>query len=452
MDTGAERFLEFEKWWGAFYLMTTQEIRWIVENLFIGNRLGQNTAQLEVGRQIDLKQIRAPMICFASHGDNITPVGQALNWILDTYANEREIEILGQRILFLIHEDVGHLGIFVSSKVAKKEHSQMTSTLKAIEALPPGLYEMVIEDAVGAGPEKSFAVSFARRTFADVAAHGGGRRDEPAFAAVARASEAMIETYDTCVSPIVQPLVSGETGKLIRDTSVMRTTRRVFRSSNPMMSGIPSLAQKIRAERRPVAADNPFVLAERLLADMIESNWNIWRDMREAGQELAFFAIWGSPLAIAFGRQRAFGRTHKRPEDLISLPAVQDALARIEEGGFAEALLRMLILLAHTRKDVRQDRLARSAKMLNETAPFNTMPSDVRVRKIQEQSLIVEYGGEQAIETLPQLISNQEERERALESARSIVGEPTEMAAATRAMMERLESLLSTVEMARAAQ
>ena len=185
---------------------------------------------------------------------------------------------------------------------------------------------------------------------------------------------------------------------------------------------------------------------------MIETNWNIWRDLREAGQELAFFSIWGSPWAIAYGRQRAYGRTHKRPEDLVSLPAVQDALARLEEGGYPEALLRILILLAHTRKDVREDRLARSAKMLNETEPFNSMPSELRVKKIQEQSLIVEYGGEQVIETLPQLLVTNEERERALDCARKIVGEPKEMAAATRAMMERIEGLLAPTNVVSAAQ
>ena len=264
VDTGAERFLEFERWWGAFYLMTTEEIRWIVENLFVGNRLSRNTAQLEVGRTIDLKNIRAPIVCFASHGDNITPVGQALNWILDTYANEREIEILGQRILYLIHEDVGHLGIFVSSKVAQKEHSQMTSTVKAIEALPPGLYEMVIEDAVGHGAEKSFAVSFARRSFEDVAALGGARRDEPAFAAVARASEAMLEVYDTFISPVVQQMVSSDAAKFVRDTSPMRTTRRTFASSSPAMAALPNLAEKTKENPSPRCFRQPIFVSREI--------------------------------------------------------------------------------------------------------------------------------------------------------------------------------------------
>ena len=49
-----------------------------------------------------------------------------------------------------MHEDVGHLGIFVSGKVAKKEHAQIVSVLKSIEALPPGLYGMQIAERKGA--------------------------------------------------------------------------------------------------------------------------------------------------------------------------------------------------------------------------------------------------------------------------------------------------------------
>ena len=38
IDTEPERFLEFERWWGGFFLMDRQEIKWIVENLFVGQQ------------------------------------------------------------------------------------------------------------------------------------------------------------------------------------------------------------------------------------------------------------------------------------------------------------------------------------------------------------------------------------------------------------------------------
>ncbi|MEM6492246.1 MAG: DUF3141 domain-containing protein, partial [Pseudomonadota bacterium] len=40
-DAEAERYLEFERWWGGFYFMNEAEIRWILDNLFIGNKLAR---------------------------------------------------------------------------------------------------------------------------------------------------------------------------------------------------------------------------------------------------------------------------------------------------------------------------------------------------------------------------------------------------------------------------
>ena len=144
IDDEAPRFLEFERWWGGFYLMNEEEIRWIVNNLFVGNKLSQGEARLGPGRYFDLKAIKQPIIVFASMGDNITPPQQAFNWIADIYSSTEEIKANGQTIVGLIHEDIGHLGIFVSGKVAKKEHAQIVEVLKYIQQLPPGLYGMEI--------------------------------------------------------------------------------------------------------------------------------------------------------------------------------------------------------------------------------------------------------------------------------------------------------------------
>ena len=90
----------------------------------------------------DLKDIRSPIVIFSSAGDNITPPQQALNWIADVYSSTEEIKANGQVIVGLFHESVGHLGVFVSGKVARKEYSQIVEVLKSIEQLSPGLYLM----------------------------------------------------------------------------------------------------------------------------------------------------------------------------------------------------------------------------------------------------------------------------------------------------------------------
>ena len=150
VDTEPPRFLEFERWWGGFYLMNREEIEWITRNLFVGNKLWTGETQRPGGKAFDLRDIKAPIVLFASMGDNITPPQQAFNWVADVYGSTEEIKARGQVIVGLVHEDVGHLGIFVSGKVAKKEHAQIVSVLKSIEALPPGLYGMEIDERKGA--------------------------------------------------------------------------------------------------------------------------------------------------------------------------------------------------------------------------------------------------------------------------------------------------------------
>ena len=58
-----------------------------------------------------------------------------------------------------MHQSIGHLGIFVSGKVAKKEHTQIVSVLEAIEACPPGLYGMEITELKGADGRIEYEVS-----------------------------------------------------------------------------------------------------------------------------------------------------------------------------------------------------------------------------------------------------------------------------------------------------
>jgi pimeloyl-ACP methyl ester carboxylesterase len=88
VDTEAPRFLDFERWWGGHFLLNREEIDWIVQNLFVGNRLTGNELTVDGGKyHVDLRNIRTPIIVFASWGDNITPPQQALNWIPDLYAD-----------------------------------------------------------------------------------------------------------------------------------------------------------------------------------------------------------------------------------------------------------------------------------------------------------------------------------------------------------------------------
>ena len=95
-DTEPPRFLDFERWWGGYYLMNREEIEWITRNLFVGNKLWSGEVKTGAGSGVfDLRQIRAPIVLFASMGDNITPPQQAFNWVADVYGSTDEIKARG---------------------------------------------------------------------------------------------------------------------------------------------------------------------------------------------------------------------------------------------------------------------------------------------------------------------------------------------------------------------
>ncbi|MBL8671332.1 MAG: DUF3141 domain-containing protein [Alphaproteobacteria bacterium] len=434
VDTEAPRYLEFERWWSGFYFMNEAEIRWIVENLFIGNRLTRGTAVLDDGTALDLRMIKAPIVVFASHGDDITPPQQALNWIADLYKTTNEIRARGQVIIYTLHESVGHLGIFVSSTVAMKQHRQITSVVKTIEALAPGLYEMRIERK-----DDGYHVSFEIRQIEDVLKLDDGREDEADFAPVARMSEWAAETYDMAVRPHLRRMIDRRTAEAVVKGHPLRQVQYAFSDRNPLLSGFSALADRTRQERAPAAPDNPFFLLEQAAARAVEQAWDGFRDARDAAMELTFRAIYGAPWV------RALAKRHVPPpslQDLQQYPEVKRAVERASEGGYAEAVIRMLILIAFARGSVRRDRLERSNKILTSNPPFSTMSAEERARIIHEQTLVVEFARSAAVLTLPTLVPTVAERQKALDLLLEIAGAVDDMNPPTIAMVRLLQQKL----------
>jgi len=443
-DAEAERFIGFERWWSGFYLMNEAEIRWIVENLFIGNKLQRGTATLGGRGSVDLRKIKAPIIVFASHGDDITPPQQALNWIPALYASEQEIRARGQRIIYMIHKDIGHLGIFVSAKVARTEHTRIVTTLEAIEALAPGLYEMIVEQKIGEGIDAQFVVSFAERSFADLKHLDDGHQDETPFAAVSRVSEFLVDMYEMGARPFVRASATPATAAALRAMHPMRARRTMLSDQNPAMQPVAALAAAVREGRKPAMPDNPFLQAEQLWARGVEQMFDYWKDTRDAMQELMFFALWGSPFMTSLGGSREKDvPAEEIGESLRELPEVQAALMNIDRGGYAEAVIRMLIMMAKSRGAVRQSRLERSNAILTSREPFMSMGDAKRSQVITEQTLIVDYDEPAAFAALPGLLPTPAERERAIALVEEIAGDKSEMTDATLRMLARLRDTLS---------
>jgi pimeloyl-ACP methyl ester carboxylesterase/tellurite resistance protein len=439
-------YLEFERWWSGFYFMNESEIRWVVENLFVGNKVAHGEANLDNRLHVDFRNIRAPIIVFASHGDNITPPAQALNWITDLYSNVHEIKARGQRIVYTVHDSIGHLGIFVSSSVANKQHKEISSTLQTIEALEPGLYEMSIVDVSGEGLARTYEVEFHERSIEDLAHFGDTRAEERPFAAVARLSEINSEFYKLAVRPVVRSMVSPASAKALFDTNPLRLRRYFFSDRNPAICGFGALAQAVLDNRRKVSPGNPFLQAERAFSNGMIAFWDNYRDVRDSMCEFWCNAVYGSPMMQALVPSDNLRVSETPGTDLRVIPNVHNALENIDNGGFADAVIRMLILMAHSRSAVRRDRLERSNQVLTTSEPFASLGLRTRNGIIHRQSLIVDFEPDQALATLPLLLPDPEDRQRAMDICKDIAGPESEMDERTVALLDRLSEVLDLAE------
>ena len=414
IDSEPPRFLEFERWWGGFYLFNEEEIRWIVNNLFVGNKLSSGEARLGPGRYFDLKSIKQPIIVFASMGDNITPPQQAFNWIADVYSSTEEIKANGQTIVGLLHKDVGHLGIFVSGQVAKKEHAQIVEVLNYIQQLPPGLYGMHIEDHLQPDGEITYEVTLKERQVEDLRAlQKYDRVDEKPFEAVAALSELSERAYSLLARPFVRQMMPEWFAKTLRDFHPLRVQYWALSDKNPLLWPLSHVAEMVKVNRRPRAGDNENVKLETFASDYVSACLDLYRDLRDASAEAAFFEVYGNMMSLQMADEREEIR-RKGKFDPRSIPAVREVLDTIEQGSAVEGLARIAMLIGKAGSGHRRlSQMQKAREILSPHDEIAHLSEDERRRLLQEETIVVEFEPERAKRSLPKLLRTATDRRRA---------------------------------------
>lgn len=435
VDTEARRYLGFERWWGGHVNLNADEIRFIVDELFIGNKLASGEIVTRDGMRVDLRNIRSPIICFCSHGDDITPPQQALGWITDLYAKDTDIIAHGQTIVYALHESAGHLGIFVSGAVAKKEHAEFASNIDLIDVLPPGLYEAVLSPKTPGAANEEFAegdwiVRFERRTLNDIRALGGNDlEDERRFAAVRRLSEINSGLYQMFARPFVQTFANEHTAEWLRRLNPARLQFELFSDRNPLMRPVADLAAQVREERRPAAQDNPLTELQKQVSRQIESALDAYRDLRDNWSEQTFMAFYGSLLLQALVGLQANDAPPRRhpgdePEDVAFVRQRITELKRsIAEGDPATAAIRALLYvgLGPDLSDVTIDERGFNALRQIKAERGGTMTLGEFKRIVREQFLMLLLDEQQALATLPGMLGpDPAQRRRTIEALRRV--------------------------------
>jgi pimeloyl-ACP methyl ester carboxylesterase len=432
VDTEAKRYLEFERWWGGHVNLNAEEIQFIVDELFVGNNLAAGKIEMSDGQKVDLRNIRSPIVVFCSEGDNVTPPQQALGWILDCYADVDEIRAYGQTIVYTVHESIGHLGIFVSGGVAKKEHAEFSSNIDLIDVLPPGLYEATFEakDEETASSDLvvgQWVMRCEARTLDDIRAMGGNSpEDERRFAAAKRVSEINLAAYQKYLQPWIKGMVKPQVAAMMRNLHPLRVQYEAFSSQNPFMSAVKSLAEQVSEHRKQVSTDNPFLAFQERVSKQIVNALDSWRDSQEALSEATFLAVYGSPaLQAAVGidpqsapsRRQEMSAAHRE----MLQKRVAELKSRIGDGGVREAAIRGLLYVGSARgmADERSLEALRNVRRKDTGTRLTLTEFKMLVR---EQFFMLLLDQEGALAAIPRLLpDNASERHAAFTAIREVL-------------------------------
>ena len=320
-----------------------------------------------------------------------------------------------------MHQTIGHLGIFVSGKVATKEHSEFATCIDLINLLPPGLYEAVItevEDGVARPDliEGKYLLSLQPRRLDDIRALGrNDAEDDRRFRTVARVSDINKGLYETLLAPAVKACVSEATAKALRDAHPHRLRFSAFSDKNPSAAALESLAATIRENRVVAAPDNPFRVAETQMADAIAQGWKTWGAWRDALQEQTFLWTYGSPLLQAMVGLKA-DPDAKEQQALrdVSREAVakaaEEALARdMDRGSVMDAVLRAALYVLEPGSGV-DERAYATLKLISAELPARLrIGHDAFKAALRKQVQILRLDRARAMETLPALLPETED-------------------------------------------
>jgi len=455
VDTEAERFLDFETWWGSPILMNAAEIQWIVDNLFIGNRLTTGELRTSEGLSIDLRNIQSPIVVFCSQGDNITPPQQALGWITDIYETDEDLIAGGQTIVYSIHDAVGHLGIFVSGKVATREHDEFASAMDLIDLMPPGLYEAVIEE-IGEDTvnrqltQGNYILRLEPRTLDHIRTLGGNSpEDDLKFETVKRVSAINLRLYETYLRPIVRSFAPPALGELSRRVHPNRLRFSIFSDENPGMSFIAKAAQGARQKREETSDDNIFRAGEQAWASAVSGSLEAFGAARDMFAEQLFHFTYGAPFLqalVGVGDKETPGRHPER-----DLPREQARAARraelethFETGAAIDAALRAIAYVRSGEGGV-DERAYAVVKQLHDAQPPGRPRTMAELKEIlHDQAMLLRLDAERAVAAIPKLLPRDpDDRSRTLRAVQRVVSVQGELSAEAKKRLARIERLFA---------
>ena len=159
----------------------------------------------------------------------------------------------------------------------------------------------------------------------------------------------------------------------------------------------------------------PILKGKKALVIGIANEYSIAYGCAKAFREL------GADLAVTYLNEKA--RPYVEPL-ARELPFVQEALASIAEGGYAEALARVACLLARKGEPLLLSRLQMKQDLMDEYGELLPALSPEQWRRNSgEQEIIVRYEPDKALATLPKLLAYQGDRDKLMKLVQRLLAD-----------------------------
>jgi hypothetical protein len=235
----------------------------------------------------------------------------------------------------------------------------------------------------------------------------------------------------------------------VRQIHPLRVSRYICSDLNPFFFPIKLFAPSVARNRRKCPEDNPYMIMEKSFSDMVVTMLDYERDMRDLKYEYIFKSLYESDLLnMLFPKDESVITTEeeqrrKEDEEIIDMRnRLDDAywINAMEEGGFVEGLIRMLLAIVSSNHTF--DR--KSFLLMQQLVRVHPRLKDITVPEFRiitkRQSRILQTDTAMALQTLPILLPTPKDRKDAVEIAQTIFGH-CELKEEAKAMLKKLRAI-----------
>jgi hypothetical protein len=219
-----------------------------------------------------------------------------------------------------------------------------------------------------------------------------------------------------------------------------------FGRDTPAMKSLASRAETVRENRKPVAADNPFVKAQETLSNGIVNVLDKWRDTQEALTESMFLSIYGSPALQAAVGIDPNADPSPRPEMSDEHRKLLDARiaelkARIGSGGLRECGIRALLYVGMARGMVDERGLEALRRMRKEDTASRISLSEFKAL-VREQFFMLLLDQRASLAAIPEMLPKDLKSRRVVfDAIREVLSAGAEISGETSKRLDRVAQL-----------